>query len=62
MCTAIEKSMIYLSAQQLCARANVTPMTLWRWQQLPDFPAPVRIGRRRFWEVNAVARWLADRS
>jgi len=53
---------IYLSADQLCARAGVTQMTLWRWSKLPGFPVPVRIGRRRFWQADEVERWLAGRA
>ena len=46
---------------QLCG--NVSPMTLWRWQNNPDldFPKPQYIGRRRYWREADIVAWLEAR-
>ena len=41
---------------------NISEMTLWRWSQEFDFPAPdVVIGRRRFWRRSTLDNWIESR-
>jgi predicted DNA-binding transcriptional regulator AlpA len=39
---------------------GISEMTLWRWLQILDFPAPdMTLQRRRFWRRSTVEAWLA---
>jgi predicted DNA-binding transcriptional regulator AlpA len=40
-----------LSADQVAEMCGVTSRTIWRWVQLAEFPAPVRLGPQ-------TARWV----
>jgi hypothetical protein len=38
---------------------NISAMTLWRWTQVFDFPAPdLTIARRKFWRRSTLETWL----
>jgi predicted DNA-binding transcriptional regulator AlpA len=41
---------------------GVSDMALWRWAQNPelDFPAPIRIGTRRYWRETDITAWIND--
>lgn len=42
---------------------NVSAMSIWRWENDPScgFPAPRRIGRRKFWRRSEIESWLDSR-
>jgi predicted DNA-binding transcriptional regulator AlpA len=47
-------------AQEYCG--GVTAMTLWRWRhRFDDFPKPVRINNRVYFDVNELSAWLESR-
>jgi predicted DNA-binding transcriptional regulator AlpA len=51
-----------LDAKARRAYLSASEMTLWRWAQDFGFPPPdVVIGRRRFWLLSTIDRWLAQR-
>lgn len=43
-------------------RTSLSAPTLWRMAKAGTFPAPVRIGSRLGWSLQAVEAWLADRA
>lgn len=45
------------TVRSLCG--GVSDMTLWRWLNSQiGFPAPIYIGRRRYWSEAEVIAWL----
>ena len=42
---------------------NVTDMTLWRWLADPtlDFPHPMYIRNRRYWDEAVIVEWVSAR-
>jgi predicted DNA-binding transcriptional regulator AlpA len=54
---------VFLPARKVWERYNVTPMTLWRWSNSTgmDFPAPVYLGRFRYWRLADIQTWEATR-
>jgi len=41
---------------------GISEMTLWRWTELLDFPAPdFIIGRKKFWRRSTIDAWLDTR-
>ncbi|GAC1325850.1 MAG: hypothetical protein NVS2B7_17170 [Herpetosiphon sp.] len=54
----------FLPAQEALAAVSEFPMslsTLTRLSAKGDFPAPVKIGGRSFWEAAAIAEWKSAR-
>jgi predicted DNA-binding transcriptional regulator AlpA len=49
----------FLSARQVCERYGVTAMTLWRWlrDSEMEFPQPIYINGRRFWNERDLIAW-----
>lgn len=45
----------FLKFPEVCERYRVTPMTLRRWVNAGEFPAPVRIRNRSYFDANAIA-------
>ena len=54
----------YLPAGQVRARYGVSDMSLWRWLRDPrlNFPAPIKIHKRRYWKLTELEAWEASRS
>lgn len=46
------------TVRDLCG--NVSDMTLWRWLHNPamNFPQPVMIQRRRYWQESEIIEWI----
>lgn len=55
---------VYLPARQVWERYGVTPMTIHRWIRDPrmDFPAPVYLGRFRYWRLEDLEGWERRRA
>ena len=51
----------YESADQIKGRTGISESTLWRYMRVNSFPSPIRVGNRRFYEVEAVDAWLRTR-
>ena len=53
----------YLPARQVWERYGVTSMSLYRWVRDPamGFPAPVYIGRFRYWRLADLDAWERSR-
>jgi predicted DNA-binding transcriptional regulator AlpA len=52
----------YLPARVVWERYGVTSMTLYRWIASDlDFPAPVYLGRFRYWKIADLLAWEASR-
>ena len=39
---------------------DISDMTLWRWVHHRDFPAPVKLCGRNYWDPTEVERWQLD--
>lgn len=55
----------FISGPELRKRlADVSDMTLWRWQHDPalNFPKPVKIRRRNYYSEDDVTAWWRARS
>jgi predicted DNA-binding transcriptional regulator AlpA len=56
---------IFLSQSAVLADAipdfTGSPSTLMRWVKNSQFPAPLKIGGRYFWEAASIAEWKAAR-
>ncbi len=46
------------TTSDLCAILRVTPQTIRRMEQDGRLPAPIRIGRKKVWPAEAVAKLL----
>lgn len=55
---------IYLTAPQVLARYNISDMSLHRWLNNPDlnFPAPLKINRRRYFKESDLVAWERARA
>jgi hypothetical protein len=53
-----------LPTRLLCARFNVCDRTIARWQNDPDlnFPSPIVINGRKYFDEIEVVRWERDRA
>jgi hypothetical protein len=49
-----------LTQSQLCARYQITPLTLWRQRKAGLIPAPAVIDRPVRWGLATIERWEAD--
>jgi predicted DNA-binding transcriptional regulator AlpA len=49
----------YLTGPQVMERYSISEMTLYRWTANDefDFPKPLKIKRRRFYDVEALDAW-----
>ncbi len=45
----------------ICERLGISRVTLWRWRQQPDFPAPVAVGHVRLYDLARLEEWLRAR-
>ncbi|MBK0399505.1 hypothetical protein H0I76_09905 [Limibaculum sp. M0105] len=52
----------YLPSRKVRSRYNISGMTLDRWSgdEDLDFPAPIYIGRNRFWSISELKAWEAS--
>lgn len=50
---------VFLSARQVLDRYGVSAMSLWRWlrDDKLNFPAPIYIGRFRYWRAADLFAW-----
>ena len=50
---------VYLTAPKVLARYGRSEMWLWRLYNGgdPSFPAPMYIGKNRYWSLNQLAQW-----
>ena len=48
----------YVSGPGVCARFDISAMTLWRWQRNPElnFPLPIVINGRKYWALDELER------
>ena len=46
------------TTSDLCAILRVTPQTIRRMEQDGRLPAPIRVGRKKVWPAEAVAKLL----
>jgi predicted DNA-binding transcriptional regulator AlpA len=55
---------VYLPAPKVALRYSVTDMTIWRWLHDPalGFPQPIRINRKRFWNISDLEQWERTRA
>ena len=55
---------IFIPARHVWERYGVTSMTLHRWlrDERMNFPAPVYLGRMRFWRIAELEAWEAERA
>lgn len=44
--------------KDLCDALQVSRTTVWRWQSMPDFPAPKKRGAIVLFDIEAVEAWL----
>lgn len=53
------KDETFLPARQVWERYGVTAMSLYRWlkDERVGFPAPVYIGRFRYWRLSELEAW-----
>ncbi|MGO4909521.1 helix-turn-helix transcriptional regulator [Pseudorhodobacter sp. W20_MBD10_FR17] len=49
-----------IGAKDVRTRFGVTDMSLWRWirDEELNFPQPIYIQRRRFWEADAIEAFI----
>ena len=54
----------YLPGPKVAARYDVTAMSIYRWERDPrlNFPRPIRIGRRKFWDEAELEVWERSRA
>ena len=45
--------------RNLCG--NISQMTLWRWRESMDFPKPLTIATRNYWQLSEVNAWLENK-
>ena len=59
-----EKGRRYLPDPKVCQRYDVTPMTLWRWDNDPTigFPKPIRINKRKYRDESDLEAWERSRA
>lgn len=48
-----------LPARAVCERYKISSRTLTRWSERGDFPAPIRINARRYFDSSELDRWDA---
>jgi len=50
----------YIGKEQLAQAFGVSARTVERWVRLRQFPAPLKLGRKRLYYVPTVRKYLAD--
>jgi predicted DNA-binding transcriptional regulator AlpA len=53
-----QRSFDLIMGARLARQLGISPVTLWKWRQKPDFPTGRRIGQRVFFSVPEVQAWL----
>jgi predicted DNA-binding transcriptional regulator AlpA len=48
------------SREEAIAELRVSPMTFWRLTKRPDFPKPIKIGRRTFYVKREIGAFVAS--
>ena len=49
----------YLTLKQTCELLQVHPQTVYVWRKNGEFPAAIRLGRRKLmWRKNELLNWL----
>ncbi len=58
-----QKPLRLVSAVKLALELDVSKRSIERWMNDPgsEFPRPIKLGRRNFFERAAVERWLCQR-
>ena len=51
----------YLTKDELAKLLRVTVRTITNYQRSPDFPSPVRVGRRNLWCRAGLIRYVRSR-
>ncbi len=54
-----------ITTKQLRQRiGGASDMTIWRWEHDKDlnFPKPIRIQKRRYWDEDEIEAWLRARA
>jgi len=48
---------------ELSTILGVSSVTLWRWRQKGEFPAPIKLGSGRMvgWRMSCIQKWIDDR-
>jgi predicted DNA-binding transcriptional regulator AlpA len=41
---------------------GISDMTLWRWVQMRDFPKPIKISGRNYWDPDQIEQWYQERA
>ncbi|PDT47467.1 helix-turn-helix domain-containing protein [Sinorhizobium fredii] len=56
--------MTYLTAAQVRERYQISPTSLWRWQQDESlkFPQPFVVKRKKLFRADDLARWERERA
>lgn len=52
----------FFKFREICARYDVTPVTVRRWIAAGKFPAPLRILNRQYFSITDVLAWEARRA
>ena len=49
----------YMTAQEVCSRYQISPVTLWRYRHDPDlgFPKPFILKRRKLFDREEIEEW-----
>jgi predicted DNA-binding transcriptional regulator AlpA len=57
--TPADPNDVYLTTNKVLARYGRSQMWLWRLYNGgdPSFPAPMYIGKNRYWSLNQLAQW-----
>ncbi len=49
-----------ITRRQLQEFIPVSSMTIWRWEQDGRLPKHITIGRRSFWKLSEILRFISD--
>jgi hypothetical protein len=50
---------VKIGTSKVADRYGVVPRTIERWEENPDlkFPAPLRINKRKYWDLEKLEAW-----
>ena len=48
----------YMSKRQVCARLQVSSVTLWNWMKDGEFPRSRKVGGKAMWFKHEVDAWM----
>lgn len=53
----------FVTSNYIITRYRITAMTLWRWIKSDNvnFPKPIYINKRRYFRIDDVMKWEAER-